>query len=201
MTAARWYVLETNYDHWKPPNAHDNRRAVATRLLDRLGPDGAGSVSGLEGVLSERWCNVSNGERPVLNSHTVYTAIMDPSAGVSAGMPAGGVGAPEGRLGAGADLVASVEEEQAAVAVVAAAAAGGGGGAAAGEIPVQRAAGGAATATAQASSAEDMADLEDASEAPMLVSPSSAEVARLVVIEHRSACVQTIPSRATGLSI
>ena len=83
--AGRWYLLETNYDHDKPvPDPHDDRRAVATRALARVGRLGAASVDGLLALLSDNaHCNSTAGERPVLNPSTVYTAVM------SAAMPPG----------------------------------------------------------------------------------------------------------------
>lgn len=71
---------ETNYDHWKPPGVTDDRRHPAERALERLGPEAAGAWRGLETVLSDTHCNHTAGERPVLNQHTVYTALMQPSA-------------------------------------------------------------------------------------------------------------------------
>lgn len=78
-SAGRWYLLETNYDHDRPvpASAHDDRRAVATRALARAGQHAAASIDGLLGLLSDNaHCNSTAGERPVLNSATVYTAVM-----------------------------------------------------------------------------------------------------------------------------
>jgi len=73
----RWYVLETNYDHDKPTDAHDDRRAVATRAFARLGQQKGASINGLLSVLTDSGhCNKTAGERPVHNSHTVYTAAF-----------------------------------------------------------------------------------------------------------------------------
>jgi len=74
----RWYVLETNYDLWVPPAHGDDRRHPAARALADLGPGGVTSDS-LLAVLSSRRCNRSAGERPVLNSETVYTTVMQPA--------------------------------------------------------------------------------------------------------------------------
>lgn len=77
----RWYVLETNYDRWAQPDADDNRRAVAERSLAAAGGAAASlSAGGLWSVLSQTHCNASAGERPTLNSETVYTALMQPGA-------------------------------------------------------------------------------------------------------------------------
>ena len=77
--AGRWYLLETNYDHDKPPDAHDDRRAVATRALARHGrpADARRAQTALLAVLSDNGhCNATRGERPVLNARTVYTAAV-----------------------------------------------------------------------------------------------------------------------------
>ena len=84
--AGRWYLLETNYDHGLPVDPHDDRRDVARRALSRVGQSGAASVDGLLAVLSENGhCNKTRGERPILNSDTVYTAAF------SAALPGGGL--------------------------------------------------------------------------------------------------------------
>lgn len=75
--AGRWYLLETNYDHSKPTSPTDDRRAVAQRAFARAGRARAASVDGLVAILSDNaHCNTTAGERPVLNSHTVYTAAF-----------------------------------------------------------------------------------------------------------------------------
>jgi len=73
-----WYLLETNYDHWKAPGAHDRRRDVANHALASVGRETAGTANGLLTVLSDRECNATAGQRPVLNADTAYTAIMVP---------------------------------------------------------------------------------------------------------------------------
>ena len=72
-------------DHWKPVwNPTDDRRAVATRLLEKAGQAGAASIDGLLSILSDNGdCNSTAGERPIMNSHTLYTASFsaaDPDA-------------------------------------------------------------------------------------------------------------------------
>ena len=77
--SARWYLLETNYDHDKPPAARDDRRDVATRALARHGQPvtGSAALADVLDVLSDNGhCNRTRGERPVLNAHTVYTAVV-----------------------------------------------------------------------------------------------------------------------------
>lgn len=78
-TSGRWYVLETNYDHWAPPGAHDDRRHPAEAALAAVGA-AAVSVPTMLGVLSDTRCNATAGERSVLNSMTTYTAVMSPGA-------------------------------------------------------------------------------------------------------------------------
>ena len=77
--AGRWYLLETNYDHDKPPAARDDRRDVSTRALARHGQPvtGSAALADVLDVLSDNGhCNRTRGERPVLNAHTVYTAVV-----------------------------------------------------------------------------------------------------------------------------
>ena len=64
--SGRWYVLETNYDHWAPPPADDDRRDPGIRAMNATG---RAAISGdtLFKVLS-----IS----PVLNDGTTYTNIM-----------------------------------------------------------------------------------------------------------------------------
>lgn len=66
-----WYILETNYDHWKAPPAYDDRRDVAIKGMNDIGFNNI-SVSTIFKVLSIP---------PVLNSGTIFTNVM------SAGMP------------------------------------------------------------------------------------------------------------------
>lgn len=69
--SGRWYLVETNYDHWTTPPPTDNRRDPAIKAMNKMG-----------------WTNISKSAlytvmttHPVLNSHTTYTVIM------SAGQP------------------------------------------------------------------------------------------------------------------
>ena len=69
--AGRWYVLETNYPHWKPDNPTDDRATVAEAQMQAMGQQNL-SYDGLWGVLSTV---------PVLNALTTYTALMYPAQG------------------------------------------------------------------------------------------------------------------------
>lgn len=60
-----WFLVQTNFDHWKKPSPIDNRRSPAVKCMDQLGnKDVPGTLSN---VLSTR---------PVLNKLTTYTSIM-----------------------------------------------------------------------------------------------------------------------------
>eukprot|EP01083_Nonionella_stella_P295191 1003258_1 len=62
-----WYIVETNYDWWKP--ADDSRRENAVKMLDSVGQDNI-SFETLYNILSTP---------PVLAKDTVYTIQMAPS--------------------------------------------------------------------------------------------------------------------------
>ncbi|XP_041362025.1 N-acylethanolamine-hydrolyzing acid amidase-like [Gigantopelta aegis] len=63
----RWYVLETNYDHWTTPPPYDaKRRATAIKAMNALGMSGVNMTS-LYGVLSTV---------PVLNENTTYSIVF-----------------------------------------------------------------------------------------------------------------------------
>ena len=64
--SGQWYVLETNYDHWAPPPADDNRRDPGMKAMNSTGR-AAISPDALFTVLSTP---------PVLNDQTTYTNIM-----------------------------------------------------------------------------------------------------------------------------
>jgi hypothetical protein len=59
----KWFVLETNYDHWKPAPWYDDRRDAAIEALHQLGQQDVKSGALLHKVLSVK---------PVLNIQTVY---------------------------------------------------------------------------------------------------------------------------------
>ncbi|XP_012944643.1 acid ceramidase [Aplysia californica] len=69
--ASRWYILETNYDHWEAPLFLDDRRAPAHKCMDAMGQKNTG-FAGIFNVLSSQ---------PVLNKLTTYTALMKVSTG------------------------------------------------------------------------------------------------------------------------
>lgn len=74
-SAGRWYVLETNYDHWKPPSKNDNRRAPLQRALNAIGVKDI-NASSMWNAISVRSVNESHGERAPLNNETIYSTVM-----------------------------------------------------------------------------------------------------------------------------
>ncbi|OXB64493.1 hypothetical protein ASZ78_005149, partial [Callipepla squamata] len=62
-----WYVLETNYDRWKPPLILDNRRTPAMKCLNQTSQEKI-SLPAIYDVLSTK---------PVLNKLTVCTTLME----------------------------------------------------------------------------------------------------------------------------
>ncbi|XP_027060445.1 acid ceramidase-like [Pocillopora damicornis] len=66
-----WFVLETNYDNWKPPLLIDDRRTPGRICMNKMGQE-AVSFKGLYNVLSTQ---------PVLNKLTTYTTLMQASTG------------------------------------------------------------------------------------------------------------------------
>lgn len=62
----RWFLVETNYDHWDPPPSSDDRRDPAIRGMNATGRANL-SRGSLFNILSTP---------PVLNSGTSYTVIM-----------------------------------------------------------------------------------------------------------------------------
>nr|XP_058905424.1 acid ceramidase isoform X4 [Kogia breviceps]XP_058905425.1 acid ceramidase isoform X4 [Kogia breviceps] len=66
-----WYVVQTNYDHWKNPFFLDNRRTPAKMCLNRTTQENI-SFATMYDVLSTK---------PVLNKLTVYTALIDVTRG------------------------------------------------------------------------------------------------------------------------
>ncbi|XP_077000460.1 acid ceramidase [Tamandua tetradactyla] len=63
----KWYVVQTNYDHWKNPFFLDDRRTPAKMCLNRTTQEHI-SFATLYDVLSTK---------PVLNKLTVFTTLMD----------------------------------------------------------------------------------------------------------------------------
>ncbi|NXA46562.1 ASAH1 ceramidase, partial [Nothocercus julius] len=62
-----WYVVETNYDRWKPPLVLDNRRTPAMKCLNQTRQENI-SLPTMYDVLSTK---------PVLNKLTVCTTLME----------------------------------------------------------------------------------------------------------------------------
>ena len=67
-----YFVLETNYDHWKKPPIFDNRRSSAIDCMENLGQ---ANFNGLEDL----WKVLSAG--PNLNRLTTFTWLLDPLTG------------------------------------------------------------------------------------------------------------------------
>jgi len=65
-TESKWYILETNYDHWKKPFFLDDRRTPAMNCLNTLKQNNFGFPN-LYNVLHSR---------PIRNKLTTYTALM-----------------------------------------------------------------------------------------------------------------------------
>ncbi|XP_066930715.1 acid ceramidase-like [Clytia hemisphaerica] len=66
-----WFLLETNYDHWKKPLFIDDRRTPGNKCMNEVTQKGMG-LKGLFNVLSTK---------PNLNKLTTYTALMQVDAG------------------------------------------------------------------------------------------------------------------------
>ncbi|CAH1799209.1 unnamed protein product [Owenia fusiformis] len=62
----RWFVLETNYDHWKVPPKDDDRRDPGNKAMQQMGRTNI-TVQALFKVMSTK---------PVLNKGTTFTTIM-----------------------------------------------------------------------------------------------------------------------------
>uniref|UniRef100_A0A3P8WC54 Acid ceramidase n=1 Tax=Cynoglossus semilaevis TaxID=244447 RepID=A0A3P8WC54_CYNSE len=71
LKLGRWYVLETNYDHWDEPFFLDNRRTPAMKCMNQTTQKGI-SLKTMYNVLSTK---------PVLNKLTTYTTLMQVSEG------------------------------------------------------------------------------------------------------------------------
>mmetsp|Transcript_3544 Transcript_3544/g.5640 ORF Transcript_3544/g.5640 Transcript_3544/m.5640 type:complete len:403 (+) Transcript_3544:50-1258(+) len=67
-----FFVLETNYDNWKPAPFFDDRRNPAKECLNQLTPKGINGFTGLYNVLSAK---------PNLNKLTTYTTLMNVKTG------------------------------------------------------------------------------------------------------------------------
>ncbi|KAF4091371.1 hypothetical protein AMELA_G00036130 [Ameiurus melas] len=71
MKLGRWYVLETNYDHWEKPFFLDDRRTPAMKCMKKITQANI-TLPTIYDVLSTK---------PVLNKLTTYTALMEVSTG------------------------------------------------------------------------------------------------------------------------
>lgn len=71
LKLGRWYVLETNYDHWEDPFVLDDRRTPAMTCMNKTTQNNI-SIKTLYDVLSTK---------PVLNKLTTYTTLMQVSEG------------------------------------------------------------------------------------------------------------------------
>ncbi|XP_062244508.1 acid ceramidase [Platichthys flesus] len=67
----RWFVLETNYDHWEEPLFLDDRRTPAMKCMNQITQKNISSKT-IYDVLSTK---------PVLNKLTTYTSLMQVSKG------------------------------------------------------------------------------------------------------------------------
>lgn len=67
-----WFILQTNYDNWKPALVIDDRRTPGKACLNKMGQQVAAAFKGLYNVLSTQ---------PVLNKLTTYTTLMQASSG------------------------------------------------------------------------------------------------------------------------
>lgn len=65
----RWFIVETNYDHWTTPPPTDNRRDPAINAMKSMGQNNI-TVENLFNVMSTH---------PVLNNKTTYTVVMSAS--------------------------------------------------------------------------------------------------------------------------
>jgi N-acylethanolamine-hydrolysing acid amidase len=66
----RWFILETNYDHWQTPPADDNRRDPGNKHMAALG--GSCSYQDMFEILSME---------PTLNDGTIWTGVCSASEG------------------------------------------------------------------------------------------------------------------------
>ncbi|XP_070568770.1 N-acylethanolamine-hydrolyzing acid amidase-like [Ptychodera flava] len=63
----RWFLVETNYDHWVPPPKDDDRRDPANKAMNSIGQAAINATMMYDKVLSVK---------PVLQSDSVYTTLM-----------------------------------------------------------------------------------------------------------------------------
>lgn len=65
-----WFLVETNYDHWKAPPIDDDRRDVAIKGMMDVGISKMSTTTIFEDVLSTY---------PVINTGTIFTNVMSAS--------------------------------------------------------------------------------------------------------------------------
>ena len=63
-----WFILETNYDHWKPAPSDDDRRDPGFKVMNSIGRDNINTQTLFQVMSTD----------PVLNHKTTYTTIMSP---------------------------------------------------------------------------------------------------------------------------
>lgn len=66
LSGNRWFLLETNYDHWVPPPKDDDRRDPGNKAMNAVGQKNINNNT-MWNVLSTK---------PVLNNDTIYTTLM-----------------------------------------------------------------------------------------------------------------------------
>lgn len=71
LATGSFYVLQTNYDRWKPPPEFDDRRYPGMNCLEAVGPAKLDAAS-VWGVLSSN---------PTRNALTTFSTVMSPGAG------------------------------------------------------------------------------------------------------------------------
>lgn len=71
LGADRWFLVETNYDHWGPVPKDDNRRDPANNNMKKHSPKEMSTKTIMETL------SIS----PVMNDETKYTALMCPATG------------------------------------------------------------------------------------------------------------------------
>jgi hypothetical protein len=70
--AETWFLVQTNYDHWMPVPASDDRRGTAIAAMQQVGAQGV-APSAMFSVMSTP---------PVKNNGTIFTVIMSASQGL-----------------------------------------------------------------------------------------------------------------------
>lgn len=53
----KWYLLETNYDHWVPPPASDDRRTPGMKAMNATGQANINAYTILKVLTTEPVCN------------------------------------------------------------------------------------------------------------------------------------------------